>query len=648
MIRLEKEFHWGGRSPATCHWKCGDACAQPVLNPSGNRYIREVVEEALSRRDFLAASLGGLMMVSGLGRAQAREAGGLRFRPIRLSSEDRVILPEGYTYHVVIRWGDPLGKGARRFDIQNWDARSQEQAFGYNNDYVSWLPLPRYESGNSRWGLLWVNHEYTNPELMFPGYKEGSPTKEQVDIELAAHGASVVEVRRTSDGSVYYLPISSYNRRITATTPMELTGPAAGHPLLQTKADPTGRWVLGMLNNCAGGTTPWGTVLTAEENFNQYFAGLDALPEGLVKRSHARYGLPRGASPRRWERFYDRFDLSKEPHEPFRYGWIVEVDPYDPTFVPKKRTALGRFKHEGAEVTLAPSGQVVAYMGDDERFDYLYKFVSKGRFNPSDRKANMKLLDEGTLYVARFNPDGTGEWLPLVHGYGPLTEANGFKSQADVLIHTRLAADLLGATKMDRPEDVERNPVTGLVYAVMTNNSRRTPAQVDAANPRPDNRHGHIIEILEEGNDPTATRFRWSLFLVAGDPSDPSTYFAGFPKDKVSAFSCPDNITFDKQGNMWIATDGQDNSLRMNDGVYAVPTQGPERGYVRQFMSGPVGAEICGPIFTPDNKTFFAGIQHPGEGGTLEKPVSTWPDGTNVVRPAVIAVRRLDGEVVGS
>ncbi len=653
MIELEKGFdpqaHVGGRSPATCHWKCGNACAQPILNQSENAYLRDVVEEALSRRSFLAASLGGLFVFSGfpnLVKAQGTRT--LGFKPIDLSTEDRVLLPEGYTHNVVIRWGDPLLRGARRFDIHNWDARSQEAAFGYNCDYITWLPLPGYASGNSDWALIWVNHEYTNPELIFPGYQVGKPTKEQVDIELAAHGGSVVEVRRNRDGSVEYLPVSRYNRRITATTLMELTGPAAGHPLLQTRADPSGRRVLGMLNNCAGGTTPWGTVLSAEENFNQYFAGLDALPEGLVKRSHARYGLPRGASPRAWELFYERFDLTQEPHEPFRYGWVVEIDPYDPTSTPKKRTALGRFKHEGAETTLAPSGQVVVYMGDDERFDYIYKFVTKGRFNPHDRKANMDLLDEGTLYVARFNPDGTGEWLPLVYGYGPLNEANGFRSQADVLIHTRLAADLLGATKMDRPEDVERNPVTGAVYAVMTNNSRRTPAQVDAANPRPDNRHGHIIEILEEGNDPTATRFRWALFLVAGEPSDPSTYFAGFPKDKVSPISCPDNITFDRAGNMWIATDGQDGTLKKNDAVYAVPTQGPERGYVRQFMSGPVGAEICGPTFTPDNKNFFAGIQHPGEGGTLEKPISNWPDGTQPPRPSVVAVRKLDGGVVGS
>ncbi|MCX7740375.1 MAG: DUF839 domain-containing protein, partial [Meiothermus sp.] len=341
MIELEKEYrpenHVGGRSPATCHWKCGDACAQPVPNQSENAYLRQVVEEALTRRSFLAASLGGLFTLAGMGRAQGGST--LRFKPIGLSTEDRLIVAEGYTTNIVIRWGDPIGRGARRFNVNDWDARSQEQAFGYNVDYISWLPLPDYASGNSRRAILWANHEYTNPELMFPGYRQGSPTKEQVDIELAAHGGTQIEVRRASDGSIYYLPFSPYNRRITATTPMEITGPAAGHPLLQTKADPTGRRVLGMLNNCAGGTTPWGTILTAEENFNQYFAGLNALPDGLVKRSHTRYGLPGGNSSRRWELFYERFDLTKEPNEPFRHGWIVEIDPYDPNSVPKKRTA---------------------------------------------------------------------------------------------------------------------------------------------------------------------------------------------------------------------------------------------------------------------------------------------------------------------
>lgn len=655
MIKLEPdapEFHQaprGNRSPATCHWKCGDACAQPVPNSSDNAYVRDVIEEALTRRSFLAASAAGLFVLSGFSAlARAQSSGNIGFKAIGLSTEDRLLLAQGYSSSVVIRWGDPIVRGARRFDLANWSAQDQEAAFGYNCDYISYLPLP-YGSTNQNRALLWANHEYTNPELMFPGYTPSKPTKEQVDVELAAHGGSVVEVMRNADGSVEYLPVSQFNRRITALTPMELTGPAAGHPWLQTKADPSGKRVLGMLNNCAGGTTPWGTILSAEENFNQYFAGNDGVSNETLRKIHARYGLPAKESGRRWEAFYDRFDLSKEPNEPFRHGWIVEIDPYDPTFTPKKRTALGRFKHEGAEVSLAADGRVVAYMGDDERFDYMYKFVSKGRFNPADRKANLNLLDEGTLYVARLNPDGTGEWLPLVFGNGPLTAANGFASQAEVLINARGAADLLGATKMDRPEDFERNPVTGLVYAVMTNNSRRTAAQVDKANPRPDNKDGHILEIMEEGNDAGATRFRWALFLVCGDPRDESTFFAGFDKAKVSPVATPDNITFDRAGNMWIATDGMDGSnLKSNDGIFAVPTQGPERGYVRQFMSAPRGAEVCGPIFTADGRTLFAGIQHPGEGGTIEKPVSLWPDGVGTARPSVVAIRKDDGGVIGA
>lgn len=653
MINLEPEateFHLGGRSPATCHWKCGDACAQPILNQSENHYLQDVIGQGLDRREFLRRSMATVFVASGaasVSKALAQQSSGLGYKPIGLSNEDRVIVPQGYTHNVVVRWGDPLRPGAGTFDIGNQSEFAQSRSFGYNCDYVSVLPTPR-GSSDPRRALMWVNHEYTNPELMFPSYTPGKPTKEMVDIELAAHGGSVVEIRRERDGSYTYLPGAQLNRRITGKTFSLMTGPAAGHPLLQTKADPSGAQVLGILNNCAGGTTPWGTILTAEENFNQYFANNDGVKDPKIRAWHARYGLTRAASGRRWENFYERFDLTKEPNEPFRFGWIVEVDPFDPTFIPRKRTALGRFKHEGAETTVAPDGRVVLYMGDDERFDYMYKFVTKRPYIPGDRSNNLSLLDEGTLYVARLNANGTGEWLPMVQGNGPLTAANGFATQADILILTRQAADLLGATKMDRPEDMERNPVTGAVYAVMTNNSNRTAAQVDAANPRPSNRHGHIVEMLEAGNNPTATTFNWSLFMVCGEPSDPTTYFGGFPKDKVSAVSTPDNITFDLKGNMWIATDGMDSSLRKNDAIFAVPTTGPERGNVQAFMSAPVGAEVCGPIFDFDNRSIFAAIQHPGEGGTVEKPVSRWPDGTNVVRPSVIAIRKEDGGVVGS
>jgi secreted PhoX family phosphatase len=437
---------------------------------------------------------------------------------------------------------------------------------------------------------------------------------------------------------------SRFNRRLTGFTPMDITGPAAGDMMMRTSADPTGRRVLGTLNNCAGGNTPWGTVLTAEENFNQYFANVNAMPDGQLKTAHQRYGVPGGASGRRWEAFHDRFDCAKEPNEPNRFGWIVEIDPYDPNFVPKKRTALGRTKHEAGTCAIAPGGQVAVYSGDDERFDYLYKFVTANRYSATDRAANLNLLDEGTLHVARFDANGTGVWMPLVFGQGPLTAANGWRNQADVLIRCRQAGDALGATRMDRPEDVEVNPVTGKVYMALTNNTNRTAAQVDRANPRASNRNGHVIEIVESGNDHAATTFRWEIFMLCGLPTSEDTYFAGFDKSQVSAISCPDNVVFDSRGNLWIGTDGMEGTLRFNDTVYSCPTEGPNRGRLRAFLSVPSGAEVCGPEMTPDSTTLFVAIQHPGEGGTFGGTVvSNWPFGSQPPRPGVIAVTKKRG-----
>ncbi|MER3437807.1 MAG: PhoX family phosphatase, partial [Chloroflexota bacterium] len=505
-------------------------------------------------------------------------------------------------------------------------------------------------------------------ELMFPGYltpnpeyQEGAedipeflsnPTQRIVDIELEAHGVTIIEIKRDESGRWTVVNDSPYNRRITATTPVTISGPALGHPWLVTSADASGTTVAGTLNNCAGGLTPWGTFVTCEENFHQYFANLGSLDASHPATPvHDRYGVPEAASERRWEQFYDRFDLTKEPNEPFRFGWAVEIDPYDPQSTPKKRTALGRFKHEGVTVGIAPDGRVVLYMGDDERFDYVYKFVSAGAYNPNDRAANMDLLDDGVLYAAKFNDDGTGEWLPLVFGQGPLTEANGFTSQADVLIKTRLAADALGVTKMDRPEDIEISPVNGRVYMALTNNTRRGKEGypgVDAANPRAENAWGHIIELTEDGGDHAATTFRWEIFILCGDPEDESTYFAGFPKEKVSAVANPDNLAFDPQGNLWISTDGQPSSLEVNDGVFAVPVDGSNRGYLRQFFSAVPGAESASLCFTPDGTTLFVSVQHPGEGGTFEQPLTTWPGTSTPPRPSVVVIRKGDGGPIGS
>ena len=317
--------------------------------------------------------------------------------------------------------------------------------------------------------------------------------------------------------------------------------------------------------------------------------------------------------------------------------------------MPVKRTALGRFKHEAATTVVAPSGQVVAYMGDDERFDYVYKFVTAGTYSPNDRVANMSLLDSGTLYVAKFNDDGSGAWMPVVFGQGPLTSENGFRSQGDVLIRVRQAADLLGATKMDHPEDIETNPANGKVYMAMTNNTQRGAegrAAPDAANPRPNNAFGHIIEATEDGNDAAGTTFRWEIFLLAGRPDDPTSYFAGCSTEQVSPIGSPDNITFDSRGNLWIATDGQPANLKVNDAIHAVPVAGPERGHVKQLLSGVVGCEVASLVFNTDDSALFASIQHPGEGGSLDQPTSGWPDG--LARPGVIAVSRTAGGMIGA
>jgi secreted PhoX family phosphatase len=621
----------------------------------------EVMERRLSRRAFLkgaAAASTAVVIKSTLDPAETAAAqtnqSTLGFTPIQPTpaDQDKTVVADGFQSAVLLRWGDPLTSNAPEFDVANQTAEAQSQQFGYNCDFVGFLPLP-FGSQSSERGLLVVNHEYTNPELMFPGYSaEGhTPTQQEVDVELAAHGLSVVEIQRDTNGQWTHNRTSDFNRRFTATTPMTVGGPAANHEWLRTNADAAGNTILGTLNNCSAGKTPWGTVVTSEENFHQYFANLQSMPDDDPRKAiHERYGIPEEASERQWENYHPRFDVAQEPNEPFRFGWAVEIDPYDPTMTPVKRTTIGRFRHEAQTFIVTPSGRVAVYSGDDSKFEYVYKFVTDGIYNPNDRQANMNLLDQGTLYVAKFNDDGSGEWLPLVYGQGPLTEANGFTSQGDVLVKTRMAADLLGATKMDRPEDIEPNPVNKKVYMAMTNNDDRgeegEPGP-NAANPRATNKMGHVIEVTETNDDHTSTTFTWEIFLLCGDPDDPSTYFAGFPKEQVSPIANPDNVAFDLAGNLWISTDGQGKSLNYNDGYFAVPVDGPARGHVQQFFSGVAGCEVCGPEFTPNNRTLFLAIQHPGEGSTFEQPSSTWPDGTNPPRPSVVTIQSALGRPIG-
>ncbi|NES13300.1 MULTISPECIES: PhoX family phosphatase [unclassified Micromonospora] len=686
----------GTRDAMTCQYRCGNACDHPVPNTSANPYFGDLVEAEVSRRGVVrAGAVGALVLgfggtvagaLAGAAPAAAAPAaptapaaaptggmgnGALTFRPIPPNKLDTLVVPNGYDHAVVIKWGDPVVPGAPEFDLHHQTAAAQARQFGYNNDFVGVLPIDRKRA------LLVVNHEYTNEDLMFPGFTgQDALSVEQLRVAMAAHGMSVVELERVA-GTGQWRPVSHgrrpYNRRVTAlATTFELTGPAAGSAWLRTAADPTGRTVVGTLNNCAGGVTPWGTVLSGEENFNQYFVGGDGAPEEL-KPKLARYGIPTDvrypSGSRKWDRADERFDLAKHPNEAHRFGWIVEIDPFDPESRPRKHTALGRFKHEGANVIVAGNGHVVAYLGDDERFDYLYKFVSDKKFMPGGswvaRKHNRTLLESGTLYVAALAGnsageidgtgklpsdgafDGRGRWIRLVSGNRSYVDG---MTAADVLTFTRLAADRVGATKMDRPEDVEPSQLTGKVYVALTNNTDRGKAgkaAADEANPRNLNKHGQILELVEDRGDHTGESFAWSLPIVCGDPADPSTHFAGYDKAKVSPISCPDNVAFDATGNLWIATDG--NALGSNDGLFATAIEGPERGHLKQFLTVPVGAETCGPFITRDNRSVFVAVQHPGEitGASVENPVSTWPDG-DFAKPGVVVTWRVNGGPVGS
>ena len=690
LIGTPSGSHPGGRSAMTCRFRCGDACFHEVPNTSTNAYVGDVIAGAIGRRSMMRAAAVVTVAAAGAGAAGAvqapqaaaapatgtpsaaaseaarrkhKGARGLRFAPVAPNTADAVTVPEGYRQNVVIRWGEPILRGAPAFDPEKQTARAQAAQFGYNCDFLALLPLPG-ERGRQ---LLVANHEYTDEILMFRGYDAANPTREQVEVAWAAHGLSavVVEEDRRS-GRLTAVSRHQLNRRVTATTAFRLTGPVAGSDLVKTSADPTGTKVLGTLNNCSGGVTPWGTTLHGEENFNQYFAHSG-------RATDKRYGIGTGASERKWERFDKRFDVAREPNEVHRFGYVVEFDPYDPESTPRKHTALGRFKHEAATVRLTHDGRPVVYSGDDERFDYFYKFVGSKRMKRGSSRAvrehNLSLLGEGTLYVARLTGDspaleidgtgklpedgefdGGGEWIPLATATaeGAVSHVEGMSAE-EVFVFTRLAGDTVGATKMDRPEDIEPNPVTGKVYVALTNNTDRgvgSHAKADEANPRSANKHGHVLELTERWNRPESTRFGWSLFLVAGDPDDPATYFAGFPKDAVSRISCPDNVAFDPHGNLWISTDGA--QLGSHDGLFGVATRGERRGELKQFLTVPKGAETCGPIV--QDRRVLVSVQHPGEidGASVEKPASAWPDGPGTyVRPAVVAVWRADGRDIG-
>lgn len=632
-------------------------------NTSTNEHFQNVVERASSRRGFMKTGLGlsAALFLAGpaavFAEAGKKDSGPsplLGFKAIPASTADTVQIAAGYTATVFAPWGTPLfaGDAAWKTDASD-DAAAQARQAGDNHDGIHFFPI----NGSNGEGLLVMNHEYTTVDkgayTWLFGPKGTEPwNTDKANKAMNAHGVSVIHIIRNGGGKWDIKLDSLYNRRITASTEMELTGPAAGHDLLKTSADSSGKRVLGTFNNCGNGWTPWNTYLTCEENFNNYFG--TGSSEDQRTAAQKRYGISAQGSEYRWEEFVDRFDYVKEPNESNRHGWIVEIDPFDPRSTPKKRTALGRFKHENAAYALSADKRIVVYMGDDQRDDYIYKFVSDGVYREGGD--NTALLDAGKLYVARFNDGqaggdymGGGEWLLLDKASNATLAADTqFASQAEVLIHARLAADAVGATKMDRPEWVSVHPRTGEVYVTLTNHDKRKT--VDAANPRPANIYGQIIRWREAGRDAAATKFEWDLFVLAGNPikytdrKDLKSGSANITADNT--FNSPDGLAFDSAGRLWIQTDGK----YSNSGDYEgqgnnqMLCADPVSKEIRRFLVGPKECEVTGITFTPDHRCMFINVQHPGEGGD-----SHWPDGgSSLPRSATLIITKDDGGVIGT
>ena len=636
-------------------------------NESGNPHLQAMIEARVERRTFLKGTLAtaatGFLGTMALAPSRAAATPGnvptprLRFTPIAPSTDDTVHVPDGYTWQVLAPWGTPLLAGAAAFaeDAGN-TAADQARQVGFNHDGMHYFPLPVF--GDSR-GLLVVNHEYTDASQIYtaaqgPAITNDAAGREKVAKALAAHGVSVMAIQKGRDARWSIVQDDDRNRRITGTTPMAFSGPvAASHPMLASAITPV---PIGTLNNCANGTTPWGTYLACEENWNGYFGTDDAT--WVSTPLEARYGVSRAGFGYNWHKADPRFDLARNRNELNHFGWVVEIDPFDPASQPVKRTALGRIKHEGATCTES-KGRIVVYTGDDENGDYLYKFVGSAPWRQL-RARGLSPLDHGTLYVARFSPDGSGEWLPLVHGTGPLTSVNGWVDQADVLIRTRLAADAVGATRLHRPEWVAVHPHSKEVFVTLTNGSGNGSTVNSSRDPNP---YGHIVRFREaDGSD---EHFSWDVFLLAGDPA----YDPRVPADQP-VFGSPDGIWVDRSGIVWVQTDISNSSQNLqsrgydrigNNGMLAAD---PDSGDVRRFMTGPRGCEITGVTMTPDQRTMFVNIQHPGESTTYwntqfgapttanPSTVSSWPFGTqsNPRRPrsATVVIQREDGGRIGS
>jgi uncharacterized protein len=638
-----------------------DFSAMESSNCSSNPSIHSVSKP--SRRTVLQAGAGAVasallapFLTSCASTANPTFTGPrIGFKAIPIDITDRLVVPEGYVATALAQWGEPIGvpgnMPAFKIDGSN-SAAEQAVQMGMHHDGIHFYAL----SGAQR-GLLVMNHEYVDDGLLHAGGLSDW-SAEKVKKSQAAHGISVIEVAQKGNAWEMVRP-SRYARRITAYTPFAVQGPAAGHAMMRTSADPTGRTILGTINNCASGKTPWGTYLSGEENFRFYFAGGDA-PDAHQKR----WGIPK-TSFYGWPAHDARFDATKHPNEFNRFGWVVEVDPMDPSSTPIKRTALGRAAHEGAWVAVTKDKRAVVYSGEDAREEYIYKFISRDAIKQAGNgltqaQANRELLDHGTLYVARFDADGSGVWLPLVHGQGPLTAANGFADQGEVLIKARQASDALGATKMDRPEWLAIDEQSGWVYCTLTNNSARgQPGQaaVDAANPRDNNVMGNIIRWKENG-DFDGLRMQWNHLVMAGDPAQARVEAKGNIKGDI--FACADGIAFDARGTLWVQTDMHASQMYkgelQNMGSNQMLACDTTTGEMRRFLTGPVNCEITGVTWSPDMRTMFINVQHPGENASDRSDpaepakFSNWPDYKPGGRPrsSTVVVRKVDGGVIGT
>jgi len=681
---------------------------EPESNPSANPWFGDILADRLSRRRAISGgvatavglAVAGDALAHGNGQGKGHGKGHDRdhdfrrplspgFTPVPHSTADAVIVPEGYSVQVLIPEGEPLERGAAPYIPGDHNSGAERlKQIGAHHDGMAYFPFVHGDAGN-RHGVLCVNHENINPELIHPETQGGTyeagnyrPVEDEVRKELASHGVSVVEISRSRGrgrgrgSGEWRVESSRLNRRITVFTPMEITGPVRGSELLKTKYSPKGTRTRGTLNNCANGYTPWGTYLTCEENWAGYFYN-----SGTRPREQTRYGVPGSpTSTLGWgtrpEDEYTRFNLTPvegaSPTQDYRneantFGWVVEIDPLDPKSTPRKHTALGRMGHEGAELAPAIAGRpITVYLGDDARGEYMYKFVTRAAYRPG--RTNGSIFDRGTLYVAKFEADGSGSWVALAHGRNGLTAENGFADQAEVLVNTRSAADFVGATRMDRPEWTAVNRFRREVYLACTNNSQRGVAAnqpVDAANPRARNPDGHIIGWRERGGHYESTKFDWFILFAAGATRETvlalgaaDSVYQGDVQYAVQAFpdeprkqrflgeeaslNSPDGMYVSASGILWIQTDGYSSASR-GFGNQQMLAADPKTGDLRRFLTGPVGSEITGITETPDARTLFVNIQHP-EGS------STWPaiNGETRPRSATLVITRDDGGIIGT